>query len=306
MNVYYKNTWAFPYSCIKLEYFGGISGTQVVTPRASVTFWHPYLCELLCDIVRAVFHFGGGQKFHLGSRRWATFGSPVGWSLSPHKVQVWHGAPLAFQQHIYLFISEVCFRNGLLSLHVTLHVYQDIKLTHTINGDTLVSIKKCFHDASLSLSQNASLAVPVPKNSLGQNSFNKDQTCSISRWCILSKDKTTQHTWFEKRTTDPSWFWSLYSHVSNKHLSTVFSKPFILLIGVFSQAVEASSLRSAIIAVLALSAQGSTLACSTFTNTGKESMPWYSSENVTGKSMMDIDYQRKWALSQYYKGKRLF
>lgn len=65
-------------------------------PEAERTWgcWPPYLCDPLCDVLRAVLHLGGAEQLHPGSWRRAAFGAPAGWSRTLHKVWVRHEALL--------------------------------------------------------------------------------------------------------------------------------------------------------------------------------------------------------------------
>lgn len=74
--------------------------------------WPSYLRDLLCDVLRAVLHLGGAEQLHPGSGRRAAFVAPAGWSHTPYKVRVRHGALLAIrwsEKHIciYIYIKEI-------------------------------------------------------------------------------------------------------------------------------------------------------------------------------------------------------
>lgn len=106
--------------------------------------WPPYLRDLLCDVLRAVLHLGGAEQLHPGSGRRAAFGAPAGWSHTPYKVRVRHGALLAVrwsEKHIciYIYIKEIlrnlCFYSffssifpHLLNFLLTLQLWYSITL----------------------------------------------------------------------------------------------------------------------------------------------------------------------------------
>lgn len=169
------------------------------------------------------------------------------------------------------------------------------------------------------ISQNASLAVPLPKILCTQilDSLNICLTascCTNKASSLLSigdqtKSKQTQHTCSETRLSDPSGSWPPGSQDSNIHSSrrlfVAFSKAFTLLFcdSCAKQKTCFFSFRRQWWTLHSDTGRRTVLqlACcrATLANIRLQSMPCYSWEEVTEKSMMSIDEQSKWDPSHY-------
>lgn len=69
---------------VHLELLKGLHGSISQTLSTCEVFQPPYLCDFLCDVLRAVLHRGGAEQ--PWSWRRAAFRAPAAWTPTPHKV----------------------------------------------------------------------------------------------------------------------------------------------------------------------------------------------------------------------------